>query len=80
MILTLLLLASILLAKRVDHSPAINRWFFVQFYGTAVLSACLLLLGWQSHLYTCIYDAYTLLVLVISAGVVWEAWKTSPSA
>jgi len=79
MFLSLLLLVAILVAMRQPHPPAISRWFVAQFYGTLLIELCQHILGWQHPVYTYLYDAYTLVILSASAGVVWEAWKTSPS-
>lgn len=75
MLLSLLLLVAILWAKAGNHSPAISRWFVAQFYGTLVIEMCQHILDWQHPLYTALYDAYTVIILVASAQVVWEAWK-----
>jgi hypothetical protein len=80
MFLSLLLLAAIWLAKKTQsHSPAISRWFDVQLIATVTIEVCNLLLGWQSRLYTVIYDIFTIAAFIASAGVVWEAWKMSQS-
>lgn len=70
-----LLLLTILLAMRGNHSPAIKRWFRAQFYGALVLEMAEHIAGWNSDLYTFIYIPYTLVMLVTTGGIVWEAYR-----
>ena len=72
------LLMAILLARQApNHSPALKRYFDVQFMATAAIETFGWLYGWQSEAYTVVYDFFTLFAFVASAGVVWEAWRTN---
>lgn len=76
-----LLLAAILLAREApNHSPALKRFFDVQLLGNLAIETGQYMLGWQSPAYTIVYDGFTLMMFAASAGVVWEAWKTSASS
>lgn len=79
--LPLLLLLSIMWAMTAPaHSQAVRRYFDIQLYATAVVQVSQWLLGWESAYYTIVYDCFFLLAFAGSAGVVWEAWKRSPTS
>lgn len=73
--MSVLLLLTILLASRGQHSPAVRRWFRAQFYGAVIIEMASHIAGWDSDLYTYIYIPYSLVMLATSAGIVWEAYR-----
>lgn len=71
----LLLLTLLLASRKPGHSPAITRWFRAYLYGTMVLELVCHIAGWDTDIYTYVYIPYTLVMMVVSAGVVLEAYR-----
>ena len=72
--LSLLLIASILWARLApNHSRVVKLYLDIELIASLVLETVNYLSGWQSSLYTVVFDGFTALIFLTFAGVIWEA-------
>ena len=74
---SLLLLGMILWARLApNHSRAVKAYLDIELIATAVLALVDRLVGWQSPLYTVVYDGFTALIFLAFASVIWESQRS----